>query len=226
MGQETSRMSTDPGTLDAIHASHTPSPVNGPAGHADGDGASREWRERTGFLHLPLSRVQMFVGLTAGMLSITGALFPVVRMLHREVGHGDVVASVREARSDAPVRDALVEILTADDAVLTTMKIGPGGTARDTVREGSYRIQVSHPRFGTERRQIHVMAGQVAEIRFRLAPRAPLAPAAAAAPAIEAVKPAAPPRPVAKSLREKPAVRQPGAISAAPGIVRRAAESP
>jgi PEGA domain len=40
------------------------------------------------------------------------------------------------------------------------------------MREGTYRLRVTHPRFGTEVRQIQVIAGQTTEVRLRLTPRA------------------------------------------------------
>ena len=46
------------------------------------------------------------------------------------------------------------------------------GQARQTLKEGAYRLRVSHPKFSMEVRQIQVFAGQSQEIRLRLAPRA------------------------------------------------------
>ncbi|HEU5322263.1 MAG TPA: PEGA domain-containing protein, partial [Methylomirabilota bacterium] len=43
--------------------------------------------------------------------------------------------------------------------------------ARRPIKEGTYRLRVTHPRYGTEVRQIQVLAGQTAEIHVRLAPR-------------------------------------------------------
>ena len=48
------------------------------------------------------------------------------------------------------------------------------------MKEGPYRLRVSHPRFATEVRQIQVIAGQTTEVHVRLAPRptaSPLGPA-------------------------------------------------
>jgi hypothetical protein len=41
------------------------------------------------------------------------------------------------------------------------------------MREGAYRLRVTHPRFGAEVRQIQVIVGQITEVRVRLAPRSP-----------------------------------------------------
>jgi hypothetical protein len=69
--------------------------------------------------------------------------------------------------------------LTPKDALVTTVP-STGGEGRRQIKEGTYRLRVTHPRYATEVRQIQVVAGQTAEIRFRLAPRpsgSPLAPA-------------------------------------------------
>ena len=39
------------------------------------------------------------------------------------------------------------------------------------MKEGAYRLRVSHPKFSMEVRQIQVLAGQTQEIRIRLAQR-------------------------------------------------------
>jgi Carboxypeptidase regulatory-like domain len=128
--------------------------------------------------HLSLSRVQAIFGLIAALLSIGGALYGYLRP--GRVAHtGDVVAIVQEARSGKAVTDATVEIRTPKDALVTTLAAG-SGEARSQMREGPYRLRVTHPRFAPEVRQIQVIAGQTTEVRVRLAPRAaagPLGPA-------------------------------------------------
>jgi hypothetical protein len=128
---------------------------------------------------LSLSRVQTIFGLIAALLSIGGALYGYLRP-RPAPNVGEVFAIVQEAKSSKPVADATVELLTAKDALVTTLN-ATGGQARQTLKEGPYRVRVSHPRYGTEVRQIQVIAGQTAEVRFRLAQRptasSPLAPA-------------------------------------------------
>ena len=140
--------------------------------------------ERPGLLlrirgQLSLTRVQAVVGLIAALLSIGGALYGFLRP-GRPPDVGEVVAIVQEARSGKPVTDATIELLTSKDALVTALAT-TGTEARRSVKEGAYRLRVVHPRYATEVRQIHVQAGQTAEIRVRLAPRAaatsPLAPA-------------------------------------------------
>jgi len=136
-----------------------------------------------GILRTPLSRVQAVVGIAAGVLSITGAVVPTARMLNPGSMRGEVVAVVQDDRSGGPVSDATIEVLTPENAVVTTLKPDTNGRVRFVVKEGRYRVAVSHPRFPLEKRHIQVMAGQASEVRFRLVSRVttPEAPAALAA---------------------------------------------
>ena len=135
--------------------------------------------ERPGLLlrvrgHLSLSRVQATLGIIAALLSIGGALYGDLRP-GRSAHTGDVVAIVQEARSGKPLADATVEILTPKDALVTTLP-AMGGEARTQMKEGAYRVRVTHPRFAPEVRQIQVIAGQTTQIQVRLAPRAVVSP--------------------------------------------------
>jgi hypothetical protein len=128
--------------------------------------------------HLSLSRVQAILGLVAALLSIGGALYGYLRP-GRAANTGDVVAIVQEARTGKTVSDATVEILTPRDALVTTLPAA-SGEARSQMKEGPYRLRVTHPRFAPEVRQIQVIAGQTTQVHVRLAPRAagsPLGPA-------------------------------------------------
>ncbi len=133
--------------------------------------------------HLTLSRFQAIVGITAGFISISVGLYT---YLHQSKPApfvtGDVVAIVQDARTGKPVLDAAVEVLTLKDAVVTTLTPGAGGQARGTLKEGTYRLRITHPRFVAEVRQVQVVAGQTSEVRLRLAP-----PAAKSHPVDEAV---------------------------------------
>jgi hypothetical protein len=146
-------------------------------------GAAPAPAERPGLLlrvrgHLSLTRVQAVFGLVAALLSIGGALYGYLRP-GRAPDSGELVAIVQEATSGKPVTDATVELLTPKDVLVTTLAL-TGREARRPMKEGTYRLRVTHPRYATEVRQIQVLAGQTAEIRVRLAPRAassPLTPA-------------------------------------------------
>jgi hypothetical protein len=137
--------------------------------------------ERPGLLlrvrgHLSLSRVQAIFGLVAALLSIGGALYGFLRPA-RAADTGELLAIVQD-RSGKPVADATLELLTPKDALVTTLS---GSEVRRQMKEGTYRLRVTHPRYASEVRQIQVMAGQTAEIHVRLAPRpgvgSPLKPA-------------------------------------------------
>ena len=121
--------------------------------------------------HLSLSRVQATLGIIAALLSIGGFLWAHFRP-DKAVppDQGEIVAIVQEAKTGKPIGDATVELLTPKDALVTTVP-STGGEGRRQVKEGAYRLRVSHPRYTTEVRQIQVVAGQTAEIRVRLAPR-------------------------------------------------------
>jgi carboxypeptidase family protein len=130
--------------------------------------------------HLSLSRVQATLGIIAALLSIGGFLYGYLRPAKVvPPDQGEIVTIVQEAKSGKPVGDATVEVLTPKDALITTVP-STGGEGRRQIKEGTYRLRVTHPRYATEVRQIQVVAGQTAEIRVRLGPRAagsPLTPA-------------------------------------------------
>lgn len=175
-------------------------PASEPERAAVASPPSSPWRDRLPVLTIPLSRVQMVVGLTAGMLSISGFLYPALRASRAPLPLGEVVTVVQEARSRRPVMDATVEILTPGKVLVTTLSPAAGGRARHVIKEGTYRVRVSHPRFGVETRSIEVLAGTIAEVRFQLSPRhVPDQPAASPGSASR-------PRPSAAVVAPPPAV--------------------
>lgn len=119
-------------------------------------------------LNVSLSRFQAMVGLLAGVVSVSGAVLSVPQFFKPALGMGEVVAIVREAKSEKAVAGATIEILTPQNALVTTLTPNSLGQARHTLKEGPYRVRVSHPRFSAEVRQIQVFSGQTAEIRVRL----------------------------------------------------------
>jgi hypothetical protein len=131
--------------------------------------------------HISLTRVQGLCGMAAALLSIGGAFGYLVPVRH---DRGEVLAIVQEARSGRPVANATVEVLTLQDALVTTVPPVAVGSARVPMKEGTYRLRVTHPRYVTESRQIYVLAGQTAEIHMRLAarPAPPPPPSAAVVP--------------------------------------------
>ena len=116
-----------------------------------------------------LSRFQTIVGLIAGLISIGGALYPFIPFLTpTAVSTGEVITIVQDARSAKPVPDSTIEVLTLKDALVTTLTPKDRGRARQTLKEGAYKLRVSHPRFATAVREIQVIAGQTGEVRVRL----------------------------------------------------------
>src|SRR5262249_61403814 len=85
---------------------------------------------------------------------------------------GDGVAIVRGAKPERPISDATIETLTPQQALVTTLTAANRGQARQRLKEGPYRVRVSHPKFGAEVRQIVVQSGQTAEVRVLLTQRA------------------------------------------------------
>src|SRR5262249_37536024 len=103
--------------------------------------------------HLSLSRVQATLGIIAALLSIGGALYGYLRPGRTAaVPQGEVVAIVQEAKTGKPVSDATVELLTPKDVLVTSVPF-TGGQGRRAIKEGTYRLRVTHPRYATEVRQ-------------------------------------------------------------------------
>jgi hypothetical protein len=119
-------------------------------------------------LNAHLSRFQTVVGLAAGIISIVGALVAAPNYFRPAVGKGDVVAVIVDAKTEKAVSNATVEILTLNNAVVTTLRSGFFGKASSTLDEGQYRIRIKHPKFGAEVRHVQIMSGQTAEIRVQL----------------------------------------------------------
>src|SRR3989475_12954013 len=113
-------------------------------------------------LNVNLSMFQTVVGLTAGVVSILGALLAVPNYLKPAIGKGEVVAVVLDAKTEKAVSNATVEILTLNNAVVTTLNSGFFGKANSTLDEGQYRIRIKHPKFGAEVRHVQIMSGQTA----------------------------------------------------------------
>jgi len=118
---------------------------------------------------LSLSRVQAILGIIAATLSIGGALYGYLRPA-KPPSTGEITFAVQDAKTNKALPDATIEVLTGKDALVATLA-ATGGQARQSLKEGAYRVRVSHPKFSTETRQVQVLAGQTQEIRLRLVPR-------------------------------------------------------
>jgi hypothetical protein len=119
-------------------------------------------------LNVSLSGAQTVVGLTAGIISILGALIAVPGYFRPAPGKGQIVTVIQEAKTEKSVTDATVEIMTAKDALITTVTPNFLGKAKHSLEEGQYRVRVSHPKFAAELRQVQVLSGETTEIKVRL----------------------------------------------------------
>jgi hypothetical protein len=127
--------------------------------------------------HPYLPHAQAAVGLLAGVLSIGGFVYSYLwATTPVPPTSGDVMTIALDARTEKPIPDATLEVLTVKDALVTTLTPDANGRARQTIKEGNYRLRASHARYTTEVRQIHVIGGNTSELRVRLAPKTAKAP--------------------------------------------------
>lgn len=125
-------------------------------------------RMRQASASLSLSKAQSFVAITTGVISIVGALYSFTSFLHPASSSGEVVAILRDAASHDPVPRATIEILTLQDALLASLTPDSSGYARRALKEGSYKIRVSHPDYTLATRRIHITPGDTLELRVDL----------------------------------------------------------
>ena len=71
-------------------------------------------------------------------------------------------------RTERALPGATVEILSSNNAVVTTLRANSLGRTRYALVEGPYRIRVSHPQYGSEIRDVQVLPSQAAEIPVHL----------------------------------------------------------
>ena len=123
---------------------------------------------RVPHLNVTLSTFSTAVGLITGVSSIVGALLAIPGYFQPAPGKGQVMAVVVDAKTDKAVSNATLEILTPNNALVTTAGSNYFGKVNSTLDEGQYRIRVTHPKFGAETRNVQVMSGQSTEVRIRL----------------------------------------------------------
>jgi hypothetical protein len=143
----------------------------------------------------PLSTVQTVVGILAGLLTIGGGFLSFTGLASSATPppQGEIVAVVQDLRSSKPLSHATVEIFTPQDAIVTATNVEPDGHLTRRLKEGRYRLRVTHPGFLTEVRHVEIHSGQRSDVRIALGPR-PQPRVVKAAPAE--------PGPVAKFFRE------------------------
>jgi hypothetical protein len=133
-------------------------------------------------LSAPLSRVQAVVGVLAGCLTIVGTLVSYTGLTKPPTPvQGEIVALVQLANNHKPLPSATVEILTAQDAIVTTLTPEADGRITRKLKEGRYRLRVTHPNLVPETRYVEVHAGQQSQIKVALVPRQAPRPAASVA---------------------------------------------
>ena len=112
---------------------------------------------------MSLSRVQAIVGLAAGILSIT---FSVSAFLKPASNKAELVAIIQDGKKAVP--DATIEVLTPQDAIVTTLQPDWAGKARFKLDEGRYRVRVSHPKYRSEVRNVQLISKESTELRLQL----------------------------------------------------------
>lgn len=131
---------------------------------------------RTAVAKPSLSAVQAVVAIAAGLITVLGGAytlslnFGTALNLRAEPGTGRIVAILQEWPIDKPVGSATLEVLTPKDELVATLISAAGGQIRYSLKEGSYRLRVSHPRFDAEKRSIHVVSGQTTELTIAMRP--------------------------------------------------------
>ena len=117
---------------------------------------------------ISLSRLQTFVSLAAGLVSITGALVAIPNFFKSHSGKGELVAIVQDAKTDKALSGATIEILTPQGVLVNRLSPGSSGTASCALDEGRFRVRVSHPGFGGEVRDVQVHSRESTQVRVHL----------------------------------------------------------
>lgn len=121
-----------------------------------------------------LMGVRTIVLLIAASLSIGGWAYNYLKAAAAPT-HGELLTVVRDVRQ-TPLSDARIAVFTLENAPVTSfVAAAPPGGPR-IVKEGTYRLRVSHPRYVAETRMVQVIAGHTSEVRFTLGPRIVAAP--------------------------------------------------
>ena len=127
---------------------------------------------------ISLNGVRTVVLLIAASMSISGFVYNYLRAASVPT-HGELLTVIRDQRQ-TPLSDAQVEVLTLQDAAVASFwAAAPPGGPR-VLKEGTYRLRVTHPKHLTETRLVQVIAGHTSEVRLKLAPRVGALPAAPA----------------------------------------------
>jgi hypothetical protein len=120
--------------------------------------------------NISLSGFQTAVGIVTGLVSVGGAILAVPSLFSSPPPptKGQLVAIIEEAKTAKAITDARVEILTPQNVLVTTVTPNYFGKARHELEEGPYRVRVTHPKYGSDVRQIVVVKGETVELHVRL----------------------------------------------------------
>lgn len=116
---------------------------------------------------LSLSRIQSLVAILAGIATVSGAAISLAQV-GRPGRTGTLVAIVRTTGPSQSARDATVEVLTTQNALVATLTPDANGRATRDLREGVYLVRVSHPRYAANVHRIEVQAGETIEVKTTL----------------------------------------------------------
>ena len=118
---------------------------------------------------MSFTAVRTIVLLLAASLSIVGYAYRYFELATTPTD-GELLTVVRDS-GGVPLSDARIAVVTLADAPVTSFRAAaPVGGLR-VLKEGTYRVRVSHPKYVTETRMVQVIAGHTSEVRFTLAPR-------------------------------------------------------
>src|SRR5947207_7217861 len=99
--------------------SQEPEVPEGPPAPPDSPAASPSKLDT--ILHQPLTKIQAMVGVAAGLITITGSIVSLAGLHERPPVLGEMIAVIQDMRERAPLPEATVEILTPQDALVTTL---------------------------------------------------------------------------------------------------------
>jgi hypothetical protein len=119
--------------------------------------------------------------LLAASLSIAGYAYRYVQFGTAPTD-GELLTVVRDS-GGAPLSNARIAVLTLTDVPVTSFRAAAPAGGMRVLKEGTYRLRVSHPKFVTETRMVQVIAGQTSEVRFTMLPRVVATPVPASTPA-------------------------------------------
>lgn len=138
-----------------------------PATPQDPGTLSATGRSRRFFRGKHLRRVHTIVGICVGVVSIVGGIYSFIRT-PSPPPEGELVAIVQDAAAQRAVPDAAIEVLSDQNALVSSLSPDPSGRARQRLKEGIYVVRVSHPSYAAESRKIEVQARRTVELVLNL----------------------------------------------------------